>query len=1129
MASLKRSNAGDDRPEVPDVQPTQRKRVRVTEPKDASSTSDDEGNAPRPAAEITDSVSDDEDHRITQQYELEQSQAVQNKRLGENSPNENGILESVECINFMCHKHFSVELGPLINFIVGKNGSGKSAILTAITLCLGGKASVTNRGQSLKKFIKEGEDSAIIIVRIKNAGEGAYRQGDYGDVITVERHFSRNGSSGFKLKNSRGRIISTKKADLDDIIDYYVLQIDNPMNVLSQDLARQFLSASTPSEKYKFFVKGVQLEQLDQDYRLMEDSVNQNAVKLQAYEDELKATRDKHKEAVKLQKTLNKHMQLIEEMQETRRLMGWAIVENQEGVIDDADQKIKAISDKSLEIEREISILDQQLQRDEHKIESIEQARAEATAAVEAHAAYTDDLNQRVQEALTERQNAQTEVRSIRESIKSVEANIGKIEKSIADEQKRLEETDNGRSTLLQEELEAKKQEVEELQRPLHGAQSTMRKLREDADEATKAAEMRRQPVMIQQNEVEQAENRLNQLKRHKDHQKSGFSPNISTLLRAIDNDANSFSLRPVGPLGNHVRLKKPRWSSILEQTFGGALSSFVVTSKRDMNTLQRIMQRTQCDTSPLDTSAHEPDPDYDTILRVLDIDNELVKRQLVINNGIEQVLLIADLEEASRVMFDGPRPRNVKRCFAIDRHNPSRGYALTYNRTGGPGQSPIPAYRGQPRMKTDHESQISQTKRGIAIRIQQEMLSTLRNDLRKLEEERRAAVMHSKKCQEAVNRHQREMNELRIQMQRTEDGISELQDEIANDELRAGRLIQLKENLQDNLDESESHKRSLDDAVAALARHHGTYRSLKDEKVEKDQERTKLDHTQREFEAGISKIQNRRSQIIGKKNKLYEKIAQCNEEKSAAEQKLEKEKGFLEECVGKATALCPERIPVPEGATAYSLREKWMQLKNELEEAKRRMGLSPEEVSNRTLAAEKKLILVERQYRDFVSTHQKLTQALSERFNRWKMFRSFITARAKIQFTYLLSERGFRGRTIVDHSNKLLDIKVEPDITTEGGGREAKTLSGGEKSFSQICLLLSLWEAMGSPIRCLDEFDVYMDSVNRRLSIELLMMAARRSVGKQFVFITPGSRADIKTAPDVKVNEYAATFLSFL
>lgn len=88
------------------------------------------------------------------------SQMVQEKYSKEavNVAAEYGIIERVECYNFMCHEHFSVELGPLINFIVGKNGSGKSAVLTALTLCLGGKASATNRGQSLKSFIKEGKE-----------------------------------------------------------------------------------------------------------------------------------------------------------------------------------------------------------------------------------------------------------------------------------------------------------------------------------------------------------------------------------------------------------------------------------------------------------------------------------------------------------------------------------------------------------------------------------------------------------------------------------------------------------------------------------------------------------------------------------------------------------------------------------------------------------------------------------------------------------------------------------------------------------------------------------------------------------------------------------------------------------
>lgn len=61
-----------------------------------------------------------------------------------------GKIKSIKLQNFMCHSNFEFTFEDKVNFISGKNGSGKSAILTALVIGLGGRTADTNRGHSLK-------------------------------------------------------------------------------------------------------------------------------------------------------------------------------------------------------------------------------------------------------------------------------------------------------------------------------------------------------------------------------------------------------------------------------------------------------------------------------------------------------------------------------------------------------------------------------------------------------------------------------------------------------------------------------------------------------------------------------------------------------------------------------------------------------------------------------------------------------------------------------------------------------------------------------------------------------------------------------------------------------------------
>ena len=192
----------------------QNKRPRQSEPDISEGSSEDE------RSDVTSGrdASDIEDEQARNAQEIWATQQVQKERRQtanrQNIATDSGIIEEIQCINFMCHEHLTVPLGPLINFIIGHNGSGKSAVLTALTICLGGKATATNRAQNLKSLIKEGKDFASVTVKIKNRGPLAYKPSQYGDSIIVERHFSRSGKR--RTQESCGRFHSDYFHELDE-------------------------------------------------------------------------------------------------------------------------------------------------------------------------------------------------------------------------------------------------------------------------------------------------------------------------------------------------------------------------------------------------------------------------------------------------------------------------------------------------------------------------------------------------------------------------------------------------------------------------------------------------------------------------------------------------------------------------------------------------------------------------------------------------------------------------------------------------------------------------------------------------------------------------------------------------
>ena len=97
----------------------------------------------------------------------------------------------------------------------------------------------------------------------------------------------------------------------------------------------------------------------------------------------------------------------------------------------------------------------------------------------------------------------------------------------------------------------------------------------------------------------------------------------------------------------------------------------------------------------------------------------------------------------------------------------------------------------------------------------------------------------------------------------------------------------------------------------------------------------------------------------------------------------------------------------------------------------------------------------------------------------------------------------------------------------TAAGGKtvlrkDLKSLSGGERSFTCVSFILSLGTEVNTPFFAMDEFDVFMDAVNRRVALSSILRFAWEMRDVQFILLSPLDTQVIEQSR-AEVNEVRA------
>ena len=121
--------------------------------------------------------------------------------------------------------------------------------------------------------------------------------------------------------------------------------------------------------------------------------------------------------------------------------------------------------------------------------------------------------------------------------------------------------------------------------------------------------------------------------------------------------------------------------------------------------------------------------------------------------------------------------------------------------------------------------------------------------------------------------------------------------------------------------------------------------------------------------------------------------------------------------------------------------------------------------------------------------------------------------------FSKLLGFKAFLGRVRIEGGEMEVVVQTQAGKGVDESNEftPVSRLSGGEKSFSTLCLCLALKRANDSPFIALDEIDVFMDERSRRIALQILIDVFLAEANSQAIIISPHSLSSVKDGGKIK------------
>jgi len=237
------------------------------------------------------------------------------------------------------------------------------------------------------------------------------------------------------------------------------------------------------------------------------------------------------------------------------------------------------------------------------------------------------------------------------------------------------------------------------------------------------------------------------------------------------------------------------------------------------------------------------------------------------------------------------------------------------------------------------------------------------------------------------------------------------------------------------------------------------------------------------------------------KKMKEFEsKVADIRQRHDAAEK-------VVTEAASKASQICAEKIKTRR--TAENISSEIQQVQVQIDAERNRLG-DPEELLQNLQTRKVRCLEVSNELWLLSSFLKRLSDMLKMRTVWFEETRRHISTVLRSYFSRCVTvQKNLTGRLHISHVNQTVEPVIERtgDTNADAHRSSLRGLSGGERSFVMTCFILSLWHLIESPFCCLDEFDVFMDHINRQQCLDMLLNVSKAQAtetSRQFIILSP-------------------------